>query len=98
MSGSKFSQTFSRVDVPRAAAKQWVSLGKLFRRLVKADWPAPLEEILRWCPQLERLYDDKQETRLADLEQLVALGATFESCRQFLAELALEPPGSDLAH
>jgi DNA helicase II / ATP-dependent DNA helicase PcrA len=94
LSGSRLLERFLNVDVPRAATKQWARLGKLLRRLEKSDWPSSLEETLRWYrPHLKRLYDDNQEGRLADLEQLVALGATFESCRQFLAELALEPPG-----
>ncbi|MBR0939245.1 ATP-dependent helicase [Bradyrhizobium jicamae] len=88
----KFQKVLSRAVVPNAAAKQWKALVRLFGRLFKPAWPAALEEVVRWYrPYLARL--DSAERRKADLDQLVALGGAFGSCREFLTNLALDPPG-----
>ena len=57
-----------------------------------APWPAELAQVIEWRrPHLERQYDDAA-TRLADLESLERIAATFASRERFLAELTLDPP------
>jgi DNA helicase-2/ATP-dependent DNA helicase PcrA len=57
-----------------------------------APWPSELAQVIDWCrPHVERRYEDAP-TRLADLEALDRIGATFASRERFLAELTLDPP------
>ncbi|UGY28871.1 ATP-dependent helicase [Bradyrhizobium septentrionale] len=94
LAGKRLTKRLAHVTVPQAARKQWSALSRLLNGLAESGWPASLEKTVAWYrPHLERLYDDSAESRRADLDQLVALGATFGSCEQFLAELALDPPG-----
>ncbi len=58
----------------------------------RAPWPADLGEAVAWLrPHIERRHEDAA-TRLADLEALERIGATFPSRERFLAELTLDPP------
>lgn len=94
LAGKRLTKRLAQVTVPQVAQKQWSALSRLIDTLAESDWPASLERTVSWYRlHLERLYDDSVESRQADLDQLVALGATFSSCEQFLVELALEPPG-----
>ncbi len=59
-----------------------------------APWPADLGQVVEWMrPHLERRYEDAA-TRLADLEALERIGATYPSQERFLAELTLDPPNA----
>ena len=58
----------------------------------RAPWPADLGQAIAWQrPHVERRYDDAG-MRLADLQALERIGATFGSRDRFLAELTLDPP------
>ena len=93
-SAGSSSKTLPSAEVPKGAIKHWKSFKRMMHKLSKSEWPGSIDVVLRWYrPQVPRLYNEKVESRLADLEQLPALGETFGSCRQFLAELALDPPG-----
>jgi DNA helicase-2/ATP-dependent DNA helicase PcrA len=59
-----------------------------------APWPADLGQVVGWLrPHLEGRYEDAS-TRIADLEALERIGATFPSRERFLAELTLDPPNA----
>ena len=80
--------------MPKAAAKGW----RGFRRLIgemrrgRTTWPAELQAIRKWYePLLEYKYDNP-EVRLPDIAQLEQIAAGYESRRQFLTDLALDPP------
>ncbi|WP_342712892.1 ATP-dependent helicase [Bradyrhizobium sp. B124] len=91
---AKFMKLISQAVVPSAAAKHWKALVKMFGRLYSSDWPMSLEVVVRWYkPHLERRHSEDAESRQADLDQLVALAGAFGSCREFLTDLALDPPG-----
>jgi DNA helicase-2/ATP-dependent DNA helicase PcrA len=99
MSGGGFLEWLPGAKVSRASAVPLKAFGKLLQKLDKSEWPGSLEMTIQWYRrQVERLYDDKVEARLADLDQLVSIGETFGSCHQFLAELALDPPGVRAKH
>ncbi|MGE0623181.1 MAG: ATP-dependent helicase [Pseudomonadales bacterium] len=80
---------------PAAAAVEWRKLVKLVLALHGTqEWTGQLTKVLRWYePHLPRLYDS-EHTRMADLEQLEALSAQYESRERFLTELTLDPPQS----
>ena len=66
----------------------------LMRRLASgaAPWPGELADAVAWlAPQLETRYDDAA-ARLADLEALERIAASFNTREQFLSELTLDPP------
>ncbi|WP_338821868.1 ATP-dependent helicase [Bradyrhizobium septentrionale] len=91
---ARFSELIPQAVVPGAAAKQWKALVKLFGRLFESEWPMALGKVVRWYrPHLQRRHSDSAESRQADLDHLVALGEAFGSCREFLTDLALDPPG-----
>ena len=90
----RIRRALARVDVPKAAAKGW----RGFRRLIgemrrgRTTWPAELQAIRKWYePLLEYKYDNP-EVRLPDIAQLEQIAAGYESRRQFLTDLALDPP------
>ncbi len=75
----------SREDLPLFAA--------LMQSLAAshAPWPADLAQVIEWQrPHMERRYEDAS-TRLADLDALERIAATFASRERFLAEVTLDP-------
>ena len=78
---------------PAKARDDFAPFVTLLRNLARGGaWPAELAEVIEWRrPHLERQYDDAA-TRLADLEALERIAATFASRERFLAELTLDPP------
>ncbi|MCG2633074.1 ATP-dependent helicase [Bradyrhizobium sp. WYCCWR 13023] len=90
----RFLPWLARASVPPATTDQWATMTKMYWKVGKSEWPASLERIARWYrPHLERLHDNF-ESRQVDIDQLVALGGTFPTCHEFLAELALDPPSA----
>jgi DNA helicase II / ATP-dependent DNA helicase PcrA len=87
-------RVLGRVPVPRNASKGWRRFACLVRQLHQAEtpWPAELHTVRKWYkPLLQYKYDD-HEARLPDICQLEQIAAGFESRRQFLTDLALDPP------
>ncbi len=80
---------------PRAAADLWPELAALMPALAGRDiWAGQLELARRFYdPLLEERYDFAR-ARLADLDELVRLAATYRSRQQFLTELTLDPPAA----
>jgi DNA helicase-2/ATP-dependent DNA helicase PcrA len=77
---------------PAAAAADWAAWLAASGALQAAPWPESAALALRWYrPQLERLHEDAP-IRLADLDQLLRIAASFTSRERFLAELTLDPP------
>jgi len=80
--------------VPPAAAASWAQFVELIELLAQPGgvWPAPLEQACRWYElQMERRFDDAR-IRVADIQQLARIAATYPSLERFLTELTLEPP------
>jgi DNA helicase-2/ATP-dependent DNA helicase PcrA len=66
----------------------------LIESLARAScaWPAQFEQVCRWYEtQMERLFDDAR-IRVADIQQLARIAATYPNLERFLTELTLEPP------
>jgi DNA helicase-2/ATP-dependent DNA helicase PcrA len=80
---------------PRAAAHLWPALVALLQMLATRQiWAGQLEAARGFYdPLLEERYDFAR-ARLADLEELVRLAATYRSRQQFLTELTLDPPAA----
>ena len=78
---------------PRAAAYLWPELAELMPALAGREIWAGQPELARrfYDPLLEERYDFAR-ARLADLDELVRLAATYRSRQQFLTELTLDPP------
>jgi DNA helicase II / ATP-dependent DNA helicase PcrA len=56
------------------------------------EWPTDLGQVIDWLrPHVERRYDDFA-ARIADLDALERIGATYPSRERFLAEVTLDPP------
>jgi DNA helicase-2/ATP-dependent DNA helicase PcrA len=86
----------SAFTAPAKSREDFVSFAELMRSLASgaAPWPADLAQAVEWLrPHLERRYDDFAP-RLADLEALERIGATYPSRERFLAELTLDPPNA----
>ncbi len=84
----------SALSLPARASDGFVAFADLMRRLASrtAPWPGELADAVAWLsPQLETRYDDAA-ARLADLEALERIAATFASRERFLTELTLDPP------
>jgi DNA helicase II / ATP-dependent DNA helicase PcrA len=80
--------------VPPNTEDSWLEFVALLEALEssRGAWPAPFEQACRWYEaQLERLFDDAR-VRLADIQQLTRIAATYPSLERFLTELILEPP------
>jgi DNA helicase-2/ATP-dependent DNA helicase PcrA len=80
--------------VPPGTEDSWLEFVTLREALAssRAAWPAPLEQACRWYEaQLERFFEDAR-VRLADIQQLARIAATYPSLERFLTELTLEPP------
>jgi DNA helicase-2/ATP-dependent DNA helicase PcrA len=80
--------------VPPAAEASWLEFVALVDSLATCEhaWPAPFERACRWYElQMERLFEDAR-IRLADIQQLARIAATYPSLERFLTELTLQPP------
>jgi DNA helicase II / ATP-dependent DNA helicase PcrA len=80
--------------VAPGAEDSWLEFAALVHALTSpaAAWPASIELACRWYEaQMERLFEDAR-VRLADIQQLARIAATYPSLERFLAELTLEPP------
>jgi DNA helicase-2/ATP-dependent DNA helicase PcrA len=79
--------------VPETVRPAWLEFVALLDGLaVAGSWPTPLEQVARWYEtQMERLFDDP-ETRIADVQQLARIAATYANQERFLTELTLDPP------
>ncbi|HEX3938679.1 MAG TPA: ATP-dependent helicase [Xanthobacteraceae bacterium] len=79
---------------PAAAAEHWPDFVATVRlvRSGASGWPAEFDLVRRFYePHLERIHDDAA-LRQADLDQLLAIAATYPSRERFLTELTLDPP------
>jgi DNA helicase II / ATP-dependent DNA helicase PcrA len=96
----RIANILAGLDVPKTAARDWPRFVRLIRemRQGKSIWPAELQVVRKWYePLLHYNYDDDAQVRLPDIAQLERIGAGYESRRQFLTDLALDPldgPGS----
>ncbi|GBD07242.1 ATP-dependent DNA helicase PcrA [bacterium HR21] len=82
------------VGTSAAARTSLAELWKFLCELALRQVPPP--ELLRQCaafykPLLHRRYDDHHK-RWKDIEAVIALAERYRSLREFLADLALEPP------
>jgi DNA helicase-2/ATP-dependent DNA helicase PcrA len=80
---------------PAGAGEAWEALKDMLASLAREPaWPADLDLVARWYgPLMNERYDDAR-VRIADIEQLQRIGATFGSRQSFLTELTLDPPNS----
>ena len=91
----RIANVLGRLDVPKAAAEDWLGLLRLIRELRRGEstWPAELQIVRKWYePLLHYNYDDDAKVRLPDIAQFEQVAAGYESRRQFLIDLALDPP------
>ncbi len=88
-------EALARFSPPRAAADLWPELTALMPALTGREiWAGQLELARRFYdPLLEERYDFAR-ARLADLDELVRLAASYRSRQQFLTELTLDPPAA----
>ena len=79
--------------VPEGARPAWLEFVALIDGLgITETWPTPLEKVAQWYEsQMERLFDDA-EVRIADIQQLTRIAATYPNQERFLTELTLDPP------
>ena len=80
-------------DAPARAKSDFAPFAALLADLAaRSQWPADLGQVVAWLrAHVERRFDDFV-TRLADLDALERIGATYPSRERFLAELTLDPP------
>jgi DNA helicase II / ATP-dependent DNA helicase PcrA len=79
---------------PAKSREDFLAFAELLRSLGGGEppWPTDLAQAIEWLrPHLEGRYDDAS-TRIADLEALERIAASFPSRERFLAELTLDPP------
>jgi DNA helicase-2/ATP-dependent DNA helicase PcrA len=84
----------ARLNVPKAAAEAWLGFVRLIREIRQDEdaWPGELRVVRKWYePLLRYNYDDDPEKRLADVAKFEHIGATYDSRREFLTDLALDP-------
>lgn len=81
--------------VPDNARPVWRAFAAVVTAIRAAEhWPVPVEQAVRWYEtQIERLFDDAS-VRLADLQQLTRIAATYPNQERFLTELTLDPPAA----
>ena len=79
--------------VPESVRPAWLEFSALIEGLGKIGrWPTPLETVTQWYEtQMDRLFDDA-EVRIADIQQLTRIVATYPNQERFLTELTLDPP------
>jgi DNA helicase-2/ATP-dependent DNA helicase PcrA len=80
-------------QAPARAAADFKPFAEVLRDLASSgEWPADLGRVVEWLrPHIERRFDDFA-ARLADLDALERIGATYASRERFLAEVTLDPP------
>jgi DNA helicase II / ATP-dependent DNA helicase PcrA len=80
-------------DAPARAKGDFAPFAALLADLAaRSQWPGDLGQVVAWLrDHVERRFDDFV-TRLADLDALERIGATYPSRERFLAELTLDPP------
>ena len=84
----------SALTLAAKARAGFPAFADLMRRLASgaSPWPGELADAVAWlAPQLETRYDDAA-ARLADLEALERIAASFATRERFLSELTLDPP------
>ena len=85
----------SEQPMPPSAEAPWREFAALIESLAQShgrSWPAPFEQACRWYEmQMDRRFDDAR-TRVADIQQLARIAATYPNLERFLTELTLEPP------
>jgi DNA helicase-2/ATP-dependent DNA helicase PcrA len=87
-------KVLAEIDVPKAAVEGWSGFVQLIRRMGrrKISWPVELEIVRKWYePLLHSRYEDDAQVRLPDIAQLEQIAGGYESRRQFLSDLALDP-------
>jgi DNA helicase-2/ATP-dependent DNA helicase PcrA len=79
--------------VPESSHPAWLEFVALIEGLgIAGNWPAPLEKVALWYEtQMQRLFDDAR-VRIADVQQLARIAATYPNQERFLTELTLDPP------
>ncbi len=79
--------------MPAGTQAAWAAFVAMIGQVAAdAGWPAPFEHACRWYEaQIERRFDDAR-ARLADIQQLSRIAATYPGLERFLTELTLEPP------
>ena len=90
----RIAKVLAKLDVPKAAVEGWPRFVQLIRRMGrgKKSWPAELEIVRKWYePLLHDKYEDDAQARLPDIAQLEQIAAGYDSRRQFLTDLALDP-------
>jgi DNA helicase-2/ATP-dependent DNA helicase PcrA len=80
-------------EAPARAAADFQPFVAILRDLAAGGaWPADLGQVVEWLrPHIERRFDDFA-VRLADLDALERIAATYPSRERFLSELTLDPP------
>ena len=87
-------EAMSAMTLPAKARTGFADFADLMRRLAAraAPWPGELADAVAWlAPLLETRYDDAF-MRVADLDALERIAASFASRERFLSELTLDPP------
>jgi DNA helicase-2/ATP-dependent DNA helicase PcrA len=90
----RIAKVLAKLDVPKAAVEGWSGFVQLMRRMGrgKISWPAELEIVRKWYePLLRDKHEDDAQVRLPDIAQLDQIAGGYESRRQFLTDLALDP-------
>jgi DNA helicase-2/ATP-dependent DNA helicase PcrA len=84
----------SEQTMPPGTEAAWREFVALIDSLTRAGgaWPGSFEQACRWYEtQMARRFDDAQ-VRIADIQQLARIAATYPSLERFLTELTLDPP------
>ena len=90
------SAGLAKHPVPDGAAPAWRAFAALVEGIGSdsAPWPAAFERVCGWYEtQMERIYEDAA-TRVADIQQLARIAATYPGQQRFLTELTLDPPSA----
>jgi DNA helicase-2/ATP-dependent DNA helicase PcrA len=80
--------------LPDGMRAAWLEFAALVEAAgaARAPWPASAEHVAGWYQaQMARLFDDAP-VRMADIQQIARLAATYPSRERFLTELTLDPP------
>ena len=89
------ANVLARQDIPKAASEDWLGFVRLIRKMRqrKNTWPTDLQILRQWYePMLQCNYDDDPQIRIPDIVQFEQIAAGYASRRQFLTDLALDPP------
>ncbi len=89
------AMVLARLDVPKAAAKDWPRFVRLIRLLHEGNsaWPAELQFVRKWYEILLRNCVDEEDAkaRFGEIAQFEQIAAGYDSRRQFLTDLAVAP-------